>query len=67
MALTSGDTLRIIGTHGRRTMASKIVLGFDRAAIPDTVLRANLVKEGLLRRLKIVNKTTPKIKPWAFD
>jgi hypothetical protein len=43
------------------------VLGFDRATIPDTLLRANLVKEGLLRRLKIVSKTTPKIKPWAFD
>jgi hypothetical protein len=59
MALTSGDTLRIIGTHGRRTMASKIVLGFDRAAIPDTVLRANLCEGRFARAAEDSQQNDP--------
>jgi hypothetical protein len=54
MTLTS-DALRIIRTHGERAMIAtpkdSIVL-----RLPDTVLRANLVKEGLLR-LNALSKT----------
>ena len=54
-ALTSGDTLRIIGTHGaardllRADGAEDKVTGFDRTATLDTLLRANAVQEGVLR------------------
>jgi hypothetical protein len=39
------------------------VRGFDRAAKPGAVPRANVAKEGLLRRKKIVGKLPPKVKP----
>lgn len=64
MALTSGDALRIIGTHGRR--ATVATQGFDYLRSPDTVLRADIVKEGLLRRQVLSETTSEKIKPQAL-
>jgi hypothetical protein len=55
MALTSGDTLRITGTHVaardllRADGAEGKVAGFGRTATLDTALRANAVQEGVLR------------------
>ena len=60
MALTSGDTLRIIGIHG--AVHDSVEIRSEGSIVlryPITVLRAYVVKERLLRRLKIVSKTTP--------
>ena len=54
MTLTSGYTLRIIGTDEaardllRADGAEDEVIGFDRTATLDPVRRANAVQEGVL-------------------